>query len=136
MLDQRVPMFLSAIVASEFAVKQDLTDLPLKTFKVLPFNITHGVQAAKLWTALSRDEGDSRNVVRDDVKLMGQAEHEAIPFMLTEDSSTLYKYCERLRTAGLLKLQAVTLADGFNDCAFRLDGQGGLQLPRPEDGPE
>jgi len=31
--------------------------------------------------------------VRDDVKLIAQASHEAIAFILTEDNSTLYRYC-------------------------------------------
>jgi hypothetical protein len=72
------------------------------------------------------DKGDIRAVVRDDVKLMAQASHEAIPFILTEDVSTLYNYCERLRTSGKLKVRAIKLADGFDPSALRLDGQKSL----------
>jgi hypothetical protein len=129
MLDHQLPMFLSAIVASEIAIKEPITSLPLANFRVLPFNITHAVEAARIWNALGmRDVSDSRAIVRDDVKLMGQAERESIPFILTEDASTLYKYCERLRAVGTLKLRAIKLADGFDDCAFRMDGQAGLNL--------
>ncbi|MEY2343184.1 PIN domain-containing protein [Acidithiobacillus sp. IBUN Pt1247-S3] len=36
MLDQQVPMYFSAIVAAEFAIKQPITDLPLKNFRCEP----------------------------------------------------------------------------------------------------
>ncbi|MFA6061896.1 MAG: PIN domain-containing protein [Gallionella sp.] len=129
MLEQQSPMFFSAIVAAEFAIKQPITDLPLKNFRCIPFNITHSNESARLWNALGRrDEGDNRAVVRDDVKLMAQAAHESIPFILTEDASTLYKYCDRLSEAGLLRVKAIKLVDGFDSCALREDGQRGLNL--------
>lgn len=128
MLEQQSPMFFSAIVAAEFAIKQPITDLPLKNFRCIPFNIPHSVEAARLWNALDRDGDDNRAVVRDDIKLMAQAAHESIPFILTEDASTLYKYCERLGNAGVLRVRAIKLVDGFDSCALREDGQRGLSL--------
>lgn len=129
MLEQQSPMFFSAIVAAEFAIKQPITDLPLKNFRCIPFNITHSNESARLWNALGKhDDGDNRAVVRDDVKLMAQAAHESIPFILTEDASTLYKYCDRLREAGVLRVKAIKLVDGFDSCALREDGQRGLSL--------
>jgi hypothetical protein len=136
MLEQQLPMFFSTIAASEFAVGQPITELPLENFRTLPFNITHAVEAARLWNALGkRDDGDSRAVVRDDIKLMAQAERESINFLLTEDGATLFKYCERLRAVGTVKVRAIKLADGFDDCAFHPDGQTGLKLTAP-DNPE
>lgn len=128
MLEQQSPMFFSAIVAAEFAIKQPITDLPLKNFRCIPFNITHSTESARLWNLLVRDSGDNRAVVRDDIKLMAQAAHESIPFILTEDASTLYKYCERLRDTGALRVRAIRLVDGFDSCALREDGQRGLSL--------
>ena len=129
MLEQQSPMYFSAIVAAEFAIKQVVTELPLKNFRAIPFNIPHSIEAARLSNALGKhDDGDSRSVVRDDIKLMAQAAHENIPFILTEDASTLYKYCERLRTAGVLKVRALKLVDGFDSCALSEDGQLGLSL--------
>jgi hypothetical protein len=46
MVEQRVPMYFSAIVAAEFAIKQSITDLPLRNFRDLQFNIPHGVKTA------------------------------------------------------------------------------------------
>lgn len=129
MLETEIPIYFSAIAAAEFGIKQAITDLPLGHFHVLPFNITHGQEAAGLWNALgSRDPGDRRHVVRDDTKLIAQASHEAIEFICTEDASTLYKYCERLRNKGDIQTRAIKLQDGFDSSAFSNDGQRGLQL--------
>ena len=128
MLEQQIPMYFSAIAASEFAIKQPVTDLPIKNFRTVPFNIPHSIEAARLWNALKRDNGDNRAVVHDDVKMMAQAAHESIPFILTEDASTLYKYCERMRMAGEMRVRAIKLIDGFDSSVFREDGQRGLSL--------
>jgi predicted nucleic acid-binding protein len=132
MLDQNLTMYFSAIVAAEISIKQPITDLPLKNFRTVPFNIPHAVEAGRIWNALgAHDSGDTRAVVRDDVKLIAQAAHESMPFLITEDVSTLFKYCERLRSAGHVKVRAIKLVDGFDFNAFRLDGQKGLNLQGP-----
>lgn len=129
MLEQQAPMYFSAIVAAEFSIKQPITELPLKNFRSIPFNMPHGIEAARLWNVLGkRDDGDARHVVRDDVKLIAQACREAITFILTEDASTLHKYCERLRAAGVSRTRAIKLVDGFDACLLREDGQRGLML--------
>lgn len=123
-MSSEIAMRLSAIVAAEFGIKQSVTDLPLGNFRPLDFNLAHGQQAALLWNALGqRDMDDARAVVRDDVKLIAQASREGIDFVLTEDASTLHKYCERLRAAGPIKTRAIVLADGFDPSALRGDGQ-------------
>jgi hypothetical protein len=129
MLEQQVPMYFSAIVAAEFGIKQPITDLPLKNFRPIPFNIPHGKEAARLWNLLgTRDRNTPRHVARDDVKLIAQAFHESIPFILTEDASTLHKYCDRLQVADQRQIRAITLAKGFDPSAFHEDGQRGFSL--------
>lgn len=124
LLQHDVPMYFSAIVAAEFGIKQALTELPLRHFRPLDFNIAHGQKAAALWNALGkRDEGDARPVVRDDVKLLAQAAHEDIGFLLTEDASTLHKYCERLRGTGHMATRTITMTGGFDAGLLREDGQ-------------
>lgn len=124
LLNSNVPMRLSSIVASEFAIKQPLADLPLSNFRPLDFNLIHAHEAARLWNAIGqREAGDARAVIRDDVKLLAQASRERIAFLLTEDASTLHKYCERLRAAGLISTRTILLAHGFDGSAVREDGQ-------------
>ncbi|TAL95796.1 MAG: PIN domain-containing protein, partial [Rhodanobacter sp.] len=124
LLKNNVPMYFSAIVAAEFGIKQAITDLPLGNFRILEFNVPHGKEAAKLWNALGqRGAEDNRAVVRDDVKLLAQASHEDIDLILTEDASTLHKYCERLRSSGYLQTRAITLKNGFDASALSEGGQ-------------
>jgi len=73
MLDQNVTMYFSAIVAAEISIKQPITDFPLKNFRTVPFNIPHAVEAGRIWNAPgSRDHGDARGAIRDDVKLIAK----------------------------------------------------------------
>lgn len=124
MLQDQIPMHFSAIVAAEFGIKQSVADLPLGNFRILNFNVPHGQQSADLLNALgARDEGDSRSIVRNDIKLLAQAHHEGIGFILTEDANTLWKYCERLRQSGTVQTRALKLVDGFDASMLREDGQ-------------
>lgn len=127
LLNSGVPMRLSSIAASEFAIKQPLSELPLNNFRPLDFNLAHAHEAARLWNALGqRDDGDARAVIRDDVKLLAQATREGIGVLLTEDASTLHRYCERLRLSGHISTRAIVLANGFDPNALSGDGQRDL----------
>ena len=121
-LGKGVPLYLSAIAVSEFQVKQAVTDLPLRNFIVLPFNIDHAMQVGLLMRDLIRDASDDRVAVKDDVKLIAQAVCESITHILTEDRNTLAKYMERLRTQGSIMVRPILLGDGF-DAAWLNNGQ-------------
>lgn len=134
LLEQQSPLYFSAIVAAELAIKQPITDFPLKNFRQIPFNIPHAIEAARIWNLLGgHEKGDNRSVARDDVKLIAQALHEGIPFVLTEDAASFYKYCERLRNLHQLDIKAIKLADGFDFCAFRTDRQKGIDFSMSEE---
>ena len=125
-LHRGVPLYLSAIAASEFQVKQAVTDLPLRNFVVLPFNIDHAMTAGLLMRDLQpREPEDRRDVVKDDVKLIAQAICESVTHVLTEDARTLARYVQRLNGAGQSSLAVVLLEDGF-DVAWFNNGQRGL----------
>jgi hypothetical protein len=73
--------------------------------------------------------------VFNDIKLIAQATHEKIPFIITEDASSLFKYCERLRTSKVLEVRAIKLIDGFDPrVLYEDDQQGKLNLSDPEFG--
>ncbi|QFZ82171.1 hypothetical protein GFK26_05060 [Variovorax paradoxus] len=124
-LKRGVPLYLSAIAASEFQVKQAVTDLPLRNFEVLPFNIDYAMTAGLLMRDLKRDVGDDRSAVKDDIKLIAQAICESLTHILTEDAQTLVKYVDRLNKAGTSSVKPILLADGF-DTAWFENGQRGL----------
>jgi hypothetical protein len=123
MVTHDVKMHFSTIAAAEFSVKQPITDLPLHSFITLPFNVLHAIEAGKLWSLITRAEGDIRHVVRDDIKLISQASREGINFLLTEDEKTLYNHCELLRRRGASAVRAIKLVDGFDISYMNPDGQ-------------
>ena len=124
-LQRGVPLYFSAIAASEFQVKQAVTDLPLRNFVVLPFNFDHAMTAGLLMRLLDRDAGDRRDVVKDDVKLIAQAVCESVSHVLTEDRQTLARYVQRFNDAGQSALKTILLVEGF-DAAWFNDGQQGI----------
>ena len=131
MIQHNIQMCVSAIAISEYAVKDSIATLPAGNLIILPFNALDGIESARLYNEIFRDDGDNRQAVKDDVKLMGHGAREKIPFMLTDDKNTLWKYCNRLVTKGIITLKTIALVDGFDDCAFDDDAQIGLGLGTP-----
>ena len=122
---RQIPMYLSTIVISEFQVKQAINDLPLRNFVVLPFNVDHAMKCGLMVRNMARDPEDDRVRVKDDFKLLAQCDCEGISHLINEDASTLAKYLDRARDAGLTKTKAVLLRDGF-DAAWFENGQARL----------
>ena len=122
---RQVPMYQSAIVISEFQVRQAINDLPLRNFVVLPFNVDHAMRCGLIIRSMTRDPEDDRVRVKDDFKLVAQCDCESISHLFTEDASTLAKYLNRARDTGLAATKVVLLKDGF-DAAWFENGQGSL----------
>lgn len=115
---RQIPLYLSAIVVSEFQVKQAINDLPLRNFSVLPFNVDHAMRCGILIRHLQRDPADDRVRVKDDFKLIAQCDCEGISHLFSEDQSTLVKYLERSQAPGQPATRAVLLKDGFETSWF------------------
>jgi hypothetical protein len=126
MLENGIHMCVSAIAVGEFAVKSPIDVLPTQNLIFLPFNPADGIESARLQNDIVRHPGDDRQAVKDDLKLLGHSSHEKIPFILTDDKNSMFKYCERLRESQVVNVKAIVLVDGFDECAFRLDGQTGF----------
>ena len=132
-----VPMYLSTIVASEFHMKQPVTDLPLEAIIALPFNLNDAVRAAELdFAAYKGAPGVARDALKDDFKLLGQVKESDIAFVITEDARSLYKFCSELRAKHLLSTRAIKLEDGFDkshlDAAGQHDFDTKLETPPSE----
>lgn len=134
--EEGIPMFLSTIVASEFHLGQPVTDLPLDSIIVLPFNLDDAMHAAELnFTLFKGEPGTNRDSLKDDFKLLGQAKARDIAFMLTEDARTLYRYCTELKNAYKLTTKAVKLVDGFDKSHFAPGGQHDFDMTLEADAP-
>ena len=123
-------LYLSTLVAAEFQVKQAVTDLPLRNFVVLPFNIDHAMTAGDLVSHVQRDSEDRRDVVKEDLKIIAQAICGSITHILTEDENTLSKYVDRVRADRNCSVSVILLKNGFDESHFN-DGQRGLIEEEP-----
>lgn len=121
-VENGVPIFLSAIVVSEFCMKQEIPPEILRCCVVLPFNWDDAQRAAKLdWKRL-RPAGVERDALKDDIKIIAQAAVADAEFVITDDGESFYRYCETFKQAGDIGFKALKLSEGF-DRAF-LDPSG------------
>ncbi len=120
-IDNRYVMFVSTIVLSEFCRKQPMSDLPMRNFIVVPFNITDALRSAEfaeiLQDAQNGDAG-SRDRLKDDEKIIAQADMKQSGYLITENGSTMAKYCERLANDGHTDLRTIRSSDGFDEAHF------------------
>ena len=129
-LEHGVTMFLPTIVAAEFTLKQPITDLPLRNFRVLPFTLPDAMRCAGLNVAYYRSVvgGGQRDAVKDDFKIMAQVEEQGARFLITEDAETLPRYCARLTADGKVHFRVLQLKDGFDVALVNKNGQRDLDL--------
>lgn len=123
-----VRMYLSSIVVSEFQQMQSVVDLiNTGNYVQLPYNYEDAVKTADISYNLGGTDrrGDSNPKYKDDLKLMGQAEFNEIDFIITEDESTLARYCEKLSKAGMFKPKIIIVSKGFDTSLFN-NGQSTL----------
>ena len=131
-LAQRIPMWISTVVAGEFEVGQPISDLPLQNFRILPYNLSHAIKAALLLRKLREEAApveDRRHIIINDLKVIAQAEEEQIPVVLTEDENTLTRIVARLNKPGFVSVSSVLLKDGFTPGRLENPAQREFQMP-------
>jgi len=109
-------LYLSTLVVAEFEFGQPITDLPLGNFHILPFNFRHAVKSAIFHRQIKSTEPvdeANRSVVRNDLKILAQAEIEECSIILSEDANTLTRWAERLRSSNQCRVSSILLKDGF-----------------------
>jgi hypothetical protein len=85
-------MLLPTIVAAEFCVVQPVRELPLRNFRVLPFNLADAEKSAELNAHRYRQalaNTGQRDAVKDDFKIIAQAVVQKARLLITEDNETL-----------------------------------------------
>jgi hypothetical protein len=123
-LANRMPMMVSAIVVSEFCVRQDLATLPLEQLILLPFNHEDAVVAAGLdFKSFQSSSATDRQSLKDDFKIIGHAHARDFGYVITDDADTMFEYCETLRQQGRIHLRGIKLQGGFTQEHFTPDGQ-------------
>lgn len=91
-------LYVSTIALAEYAVRDSISHLPLRYFRVLPFNVDHAQRAGEFARAVFAARKnlsvqlDQRTVIANDTKLFAQADvAPAITHYLTAD-----RECEKV----------------------------------------
>lgn len=109
-----VPLYVSALSAAEFSCRQDLNELDLRTFIVVSFDAPEAVLSGQMYEAITVDDGDSKVLLKIDLMLIAHAEKLKLAGILTSDSKTLAKYCEKLRQKRLTWVMPVLTSEPFD----------------------
>lgn len=95
-LDNEIPMLVSTVSIAEYCVKGDMTELPFRQLRIVPFNLQHASKAGEiariLYEAKNADslQVDSRLIIPNDSKLFAQAATEDnVKFFVTSDTKSL-----------------------------------------------
>ncbi len=100
-LENKIEMFLSTIVISEYSVEDDIANLPLQTMKIIPFDFLDGKIAGEFYSILTNNktniQGIERLVVKDDCKLIAQIYNRKIEGYITKDRKSFSQFFEPLQ---------------------------------------
>lgn len=118
-LENKIEMFLSTIVISEYSVKDDIANLPLQTMKIIPFDFLDGKIAGEFYSILTNNKtnilGIERLVVKDDCKLIAQIYNRKIEAYITKDRKSFSQFFEPLQKEKNFSLLFLDLTIPLND---------------------
>jgi predicted nucleic acid-binding protein len=118
-LENKIEMFLSTIVISEYSVKDDIANLPLQTMKIIPFDFLDGKIAGEFYSILTNNktniQGIERLVVKDDCKLIAQIYNRKIEAYITKDRKSFSQFFEPLQKEKNFSLMFLDLTIPLKD---------------------
>ena len=115
--EEGIPIYLPTVVVSEFYIKQEIPSELLRCCVILPFNWDDAVQAARLDFSKVDRQGESRDALKDDVKIIAQTMVKDASWLITDDTKSFYRFAQQLATTGQAAFRPIKLEDGF-DRAF------------------
>lgn len=94
-MDQGFVIKVSTIAIAEYCAGGDITDLPLRSVMVLPFNVNHAVRAGKMIAEVYEEKKQRgakispRMLIPNDTKMFAQADVDSdISFYVTSDAES------------------------------------------------
>lgn len=124
-LENKIEMYLSTIVVSEYAVGDNPDNLlSLNAFRLLEFDYADAKIAGKFFAELKGNEylreSEQRKVIINDIKLFAQIHNRNIDAYITKDRKSLSKIIEPLGKSNNLKFDFIDLSIPLNDWLGRL----------------
>jgi predicted nucleic acid-binding protein len=118
-LGNKIEMFLSAIVIAEYSVKDDISNLPLRTMKIIPFDFIDGKTSGEFHAVLIKNKesirGIDRLVVKDDCKLIAQIYNRKIDGYITKDKKSFSQVFAPLQAAKGFSVKLLDLSIPLKD---------------------
>ncbi len=124
-LEKQFTLKCSTISISEYCVKGQLEELPLKDIQIVPFNISHAQKAGEFARIIFENKGkletEKRNIIPNDTNLFSQAEIEKdITAFATSDEECL-KIFTLLKQNKSLSFNTINIRQPFNESFGLLD---------------
>jgi len=117
-LENKIEMYLSTIVISEYSVKDDINNLPLRTMKIIAFDFFDGKIAGEFHSILLNDKlqlhNTERLVVKDDCKLIAQIFNRKIEAYITKDRKSFTQIINPLKLSKKFSLELLDLEIPLN----------------------
>jgi predicted nucleic acid-binding protein len=117
-LQNRIPMYLSVIVVSEFSLVMEIPDDILKCCIVLPFGYRDAVKAGKFDLLRGRDQNEKRDALKDDMKIIAHAANMSVDYVITRDPGSFVKYCRAMSEQGKVRFRVIEFSEGFSESQF------------------
>ncbi len=124
-IENKITMLLPTVVVAEYFSKENVPELPLHNFRVLPFNYADACCCGALNAVREYKElkAGSRPAVKDDFKIIAQTHVSQAKHLLTEDRNTMAVYCSKLAQDSKVKFRVIPLSEPFDISFVNNDGQ-------------
>lgn len=118
-LEKEIPMYISTITVAEYCVNGDISELPLRSVRIIPFNIQHapiaGGFANILYSARKTNDisVDNRLIIPNDVKLFAQAECTPdVRYFVTSDTKSS-KLIDKISEKNVVSFEHMDIHDPY-----------------------
>lgn len=118
-LEKEIPMYISTITVAEYCVNGDISELPLRSVRIIPFNIQHapiaGGFANILYSARKTNDisVDNRLIIPNDVKLFAQAECTPdVKYFVTSDTKSS-KLIDKISEKNVVSFEHMDIHDPY-----------------------
>lgn len=127
LMAERIPLHVSTIALAEYAVRDQITNLPMRYLRVLPFNIDHAQRAGEFARIVFSkrgqllDDAAQRVIIPNDTKMFTQADvSPAITHYLTGDTKS-EKVDQLIRQETMARFQILPLRTPHHQAFGELD---------------
>jgi hypothetical protein len=118
-LDHEIDMVISTISIAEYCVRGDISELPLRHLKIIPFNVNHAKKAGEFARVVFQNKDElklpQRSIIPNDTKLFAQADIESnVQYYLTTDKES-YKIFTLLKNSSNPRFHFIDMKNPFSE---------------------